>query len=489
MRRTSPSNFQITTIQQPTIQARETDLGLYAEDDWKVRPNFTFSYGLRYETQNFIPDHKDFAPRVSGAYGVGKKTVIRVGAGWFYDRFSLANELNVFRNNGTNQQQITVGPVTQPAGVTCNPGNLGGCAALESTAGRLTERVIETNLGTPFTKLTSPYQIQENVGVDQQLFKGATLSLNYQHIRGVHQFNSDVPNALSNAGSGTAPLLYQYQSNGVFNQNQLIANVNYRGKYGSLGSYYVLNFAKSDTSGAGSFASVPNNLAADYGRASFDVRNRVFLFASFPLPHLISVSPFLVAQSGQPYNITSGLDPYADNTFNARPVLVPAGTLPAGSTGLVRSIDGCGTFASAGTPGATGLTPVNYCTGPGNFTLNMRVQKTFGFGESRTASTDQGGPGGGPPGSSRGGNRGGGSGGGGRSSGGGGFGGGSVSSGRKYNLSLGVYANNVFNVADRYVPNGVLTSPIFGQSNALAGGNFTTQSAIRRISLTASFNF
>jgi hypothetical protein len=28
-----------------------------------VRPNFTLSYGLRFETQNAIHDHGDFAPR------------------------------------------------------------------------------------------------------------------------------------------------------------------------------------------------------------------------------------------------------------------------------------------------------------------------------------------------------------------------------------------------------------------------------------------
>ncbi len=48
------------------------DLGVYAEDDWKPIPNLTFSYGIRYETQNRIGDHHDIAPRLSFAYGVGR---------------------------------------------------------------------------------------------------------------------------------------------------------------------------------------------------------------------------------------------------------------------------------------------------------------------------------------------------------------------------------------------------------------------------------
>ena len=47
-----------------------------------------FSAGLRYDWQNFFHDHNNFAPRLSFAYSPGKtpKTVIRGGAGVFYDR-------------------------------------------------------------------------------------------------------------------------------------------------------------------------------------------------------------------------------------------------------------------------------------------------------------------------------------------------------------------------------------------------------------------
>ncbi len=480
------ADYQVTNIVQPTVSTRTTDLGIYAEDDWKVKPNFTFSYGLRYEEQNFIHDHRDFAPRISGAYGIGKRTVLRAGAGYFYDRFMLANQLAVIRNNGINQQQYTLSAASAttanaiPNG--CGPGSQANCVVAGAGA-RLTEQVIAVNQAGPFHNLQAPRQLQINAGVDEQLFKGATISVNYQHIHGIHQFNSDVPNALTATGS-TNPLLYEYQSNGVFNQDQLITNVRYSGKYGSLGSYYVLNFAKSDTGGISTFASVPNNLQADYGRATFDVRNRVFLFGSFNLPHLVTVSPFLVAAAGTPYNITSGQD-LGDDTFNTRAVFATTGTASTAAN-TVKTIGGCGTFATPGTNGNTTPVPVNYCTGPANFTLNLRVAKTFGFGEKRAAATpDNGGRGnGGPPGGGRGGGRGPGGG-----PGGPGGPGGGANSGRRYNMTLGAQAQNLFNVADRNVPVGVLTSPLFGQSTQLADSLFTTDSAIRRVSLQLSFTF
>jgi hypothetical protein len=491
------NDFTITNVVKPTVQIDSVDLGVYAEDDWKIIPTLTFSYGLRYETQNYIGDHKDFAPRLAAAYGVTKKTVLRTGFGIFYDRFLPQSQLAVARNNGVNQQQFTLSSnntngATIPPG--CTPANVSLC--LQTNGGSslqgsstLTEQTVASNL-------RAPYRLQFNLGVDQQIFKNATLSVNYQHIRGVHQFLSDAINPTT--ASATQPLNYQYQSEGEFNQNQLILNANVRGFHGiSLFGFYSLNFANSDTSGIGSFSSVPNNPKADYGRAGFDVRNRLFLGGSMNLPHLIVLSPFIVAQSGNPYNVTYGGDFFGDNQQNYRAVEVPAGTaVPTFATGAtnvyyVKTIPGCGTFATPSTaknptPYGTTEAPINPCTGPALFTANLRVTKTWGFGPQTGPRPDrnqgaQGGPpGGGPP-------RGGG--GGGRGGGGGGFGGNGASSGKRYNLTIGAQARNLFNVVDRNTPVGTLSSPSFGSSTQLAGNIFTTDSAVRVIQFQLGLQF
>jgi hypothetical protein len=145
-----------------------------------------------------------------------------------------------------------------------------------------------------------------------------------------------------------------------------------------------------------------------------------------------------------------------------------------------------GTFNDAPVLGERAL-PINHGTGPTEFTLNLRLSKTFGFGpETGTAGATGGGPRGG------GGGRGGGLGGRGLSGAGGGgnnpFG--AVNTKHRYNLTLTVSARNAINRVNLGTPVADVDSTLVGRYNSLAGGPFSfSGNASRRIDLQALFTF
>jgi len=194
----------------------------------------------------------------------------------------------------------------------------------------------------------------------------------------------------------------------------------------------------------------------------------------------------MIFNSGAPYNVTVGQDLAGDLQFNVRPAFNT--TNPPGMC-TSPTLKCHYTFSTTAGQPYTQI-PINYLTGPSLFTLNLRLAKTFGFGPETGKSGAQ--PGGGPPGGGGGGPRGGGGGGGGglgRPGGGGSPFNLGPGSNRRYNLTFSVNARNVLNRVNPAPPIGVLSSPDFGKSIALAGGPFSTAAANRKIELQALFSF
>ncbi len=345
-----PSKYTVN-VGNPYIAARQWDYGPFIQDDWRARPNLTLSFGLRWEDQTNIHDYTDFAPRFGFAWspdakaGGGRaKTVIRGGWGMFYDRFAINNVLVAQKYlQGNNFQTYTLdAPTTYDASFSTQiPLSVLTANGTSSSASQRYE--IDNNL-------KAPRIMQTAIGIERQMFGHTTLSFNFMNSRGVHEFRTvdinapyvsptdPAPRILygnSNTG-GNRPFgnsagdIYDYQSDGIFKQTQLLLNVNSQvGRWATIFARYSYGIAHSDTDGLGTIPADPYYFAADWGRSSLDIAHNLFIGGSVNGPWGLRFSPFIVAHSGNPFNVTAGSDLYLQGlgTGTARPaVLTSAGT-------------------------------------------------------------------------------------------------------------------------------------------------------------------
>jgi hypothetical protein len=461
----------------PLISASQVDVGAFVGDDWKVRPNLTVSLGLRYETQTNIHDIRDFAPRVGVAWGLGRgtpKTVLRAGFGMFYDRFSLANTLTAFRYNGTVQQQLVV----------TNPDFFPAIPSLSTLTGAVSSSTIQTISPT----LRAPYLMQSALGLERQLPMKTTVAVTYANSHGLHQLRSQDINAPlpgtfdpTVQGSGVFPLgrpqpIFEMESSGLYNQNQVIVNVNTKMTRDiSLNGSYMYNRAMSNTDGLGTFPANPYSMVGEYGPAATDVHYRVFLAGTVTPILGIRFNPLLVITSGPPFDITTGQDLYGDTLFNGRPGIATNPNRP----GVIQTAYGL--LDPNPIPGET-ILPRNFGRGPAQVVLNMRVGRTFSFGGERGTSqrsdTSSGPPRGAPQGPF---------------SIGGGGGGSAPSSSGRYSLTISMNIRNLLNHNNPGPITGDVTSPLFGRANqpfsGVGGGIFTESANNRRLELQTRFTF
>ncbi len=459
---------------QPGLSVSQFDLGAFVTDDWRVRPNITLSLGLRYETQTNIHDWRDFAPRIAVAWAPGgarnnprAKTVLRAGFGIFYDCFALANTLAAQRFNGIVQQQYVV---TNPDFFPNVP-PLGTLAGFRST--QVTEEVSSS--------LRAPYTMQSGLTLERQLPAHTTLAVTYASSRVVHLLRSNDINAPVPGSSafpfGNSNPIFLTESSGVYNQNQLIANVNSRVNAGfSMFGFYVLNHAMSNTDGVGTFPANPYNFSGEYGPAITDVRHRVTVGGSINFRWNIRLSPFVVAQTGAPFNITAGSDLYGTTLFNGRPGIATDPNKP----GVIATAYG---LLDPNPAAGEALIGRNAGRGPGQISMNLRAAKSIGFGRRREGAARTQGPS--PSGGVA--NAAAASGGGLRSV------IGDPSTSHRYNLSIGMSARNLLNHTNTGPIIGDITSPLFGHATQIAGGpngeGFFETANNRRLEMQLRFTF
>jgi hypothetical protein len=251
------------------------------------------------------------------APGNSQKTVIRGGAGVFYDRSGVRPIQDILLFDGS-RLRLYVLP---------NPGYPDPLSAGASLTG---QPVSVTRLE---SDIIIPYTMQYSLGLEHQLWKATTLAITYLGSRGVKQFrsrdiNAPVPPDYSTRPDASIGVLREIESAGRRATESL--EISLRGnvtRFFNGMAQYRLASAHDNTSGISYFPPNTYELSGEWARSDFDRRHRFKLLGTINPGKLFNLGVSLSLYSGLPYTLTTGLDEFHTGMANARPVGVQRNSL------------------------------------------------------------------------------------------------------------------------------------------------------------------
>ena len=166
-------------------------------------------------------------------------------------------------------------------------------------------------------------------------------------------------------------------SSGLYNQNQLIFNVNSKVSSAvSLFGYYVLNRAKSNSDGLNTFPANAYNYSGEYGPASTDIHNRFIAAGTIGLRWAIRLNPYVTMQSGVLFQYYCRPGPVWNYAVTTRVPALRADRQPSGARSPRL------TGVAAGSQSAAHHEEILDQRRPGpadRVRSHLRVNKTWGF--------------------------------------------------------------------------------------------------------------
>ncbi len=294
---------------------------LYAQDEYKLRPNLTINYGLRYEYYSVIREDRNlatifdtvhggllpsdtpfynssklnFGPRLGITWSPSRfnnKTVLRVGGGYYY---------------GPGQTEDQIQPVeTDRISTTVSAGNPLTVFPLDIAAIRAGYNINNPNLQYQPRAYAPGYTLPEKVlsytaSIQQELPWNSVLTVAYVGSQGRNLFLRGWANKLvgftMNGTTGAASPVLEFgnrfnqvdfkTSGGTDHYDSLQTTLNRRFSRGlTIGSQWTWSHSIGDTGGSNEAqtAADPTNFALDRGNNAFDVRHNVNVSALYELP-------------------------------------------------------------------------------------------------------------------------------------------------------------------------------------------------------------
>ena len=292
----------------PRVSFLQHEFAYFFQDEIRLRPRFSLLLGLRHELQSNLQYHRNLAPRVALAYSTADgRTVLRAGAGIFYQRQPVILGQQFLLLNGSHLRQIVIRDPSFPlAGNHFAPPNLPPPSVVR----------IDPNIKTP-------YAIQASFGVERKLGRQSYLSAEYTMLRGLELYRTRNLNApLPATGLRSDPNflnINEFETSGSSSSHSFSLSFRRSVRNLQFVSQYALSRTMDDTSGLFSLPADNFNLRDERGRADFDQRHRFSFAGTLKLPHGFAFGLIASVRSGIPFNITTGFDNNHDTVANDRP--------------------------------------------------------------------------------------------------------------------------------------------------------------------------
>ncbi len=317
--------FGVTDVTQTN-----PNIGIYAQDEWKVTPGVTLNLGIRYDLQfleTIETDTDNLSPRLGVAWAPfdSRRTIVRGSAGLFYDRVPLRALANALMSAGNTTDLANLRQI----GVSLSPAQA-GAPRFPEILSDVVPSVTLPNLTTMDRRLQNAHSRQASVEVEQQIGDRATVSAGYQYLRGLEllmSINQNVPACVPvGTNNGCRPnAAYannsQYSSVGESTYHGL--HVSFTQRPVAWGHYRVsYTLSKSMNNLGEFFFSSPIDhfdLSKDWGRSDDDQRHRLVVSGAIHTPmgpastalerltHGFQLSGMMQTYSALPFNITSGV--------------------------------------------------------------------------------------------------------------------------------------------------------------------------------------
>jgi hypothetical protein len=339
----------------PIVSAIHPYYGFFVQDSWKVRPNLTLDFGLRYELDTrkkpLRTDKNNFAPRFAFAWDPfgDSKTSVRGGYGIFYSPIYfqidyVVNALNVIDGRRPISQVLTTIQTPGPAaaqniwqtlrrqGVITLPAPTR--SIVPEDLRQFGIEISHTGPIPPFTVLFEPspdyanaYSQQATFGIERQIGRNLAAGATYMFARTLKITRARDKNLLPTAPVDPAlgirvwrpqdfadPLLFQfnvYESTARASYHGLVLELKKRfsGRF-SLAANYTFSKAIDDVTDFNSDfqANDQTNLAAEKALSAFDQRHKVVVYGVIQAPWRFQFAPIFRANSARPFNLLVGSD-------------------------------------------------------------------------------------------------------------------------------------------------------------------------------------